>query len=159
VGWLGYGAVGVCLVFTAFIIYLGVGDPFGVRGGSEGNFPNALSWVAPEPRSASYEWATADELMRSGKQAERAEQGKDVRIVDARTESTGNLVVSVNPIDAYTWAAVAQSNNGRCYAILVYSDPENPRYGGTHKAELPRSTPCKAEHASPQTVRSTELPY
>ncbi len=96
--------------------------------------------------------------MRSGGQKDWEEHGKDVRLVDARTESTGNLVVSVNPIDRFTWSAAARSSNGRCYAILLQSDRENPRFGTTYYAKLPSGTPCKGEMATAETVRDTETP-
>ena len=155
---MGYAVLGGVLLYAIVIAYVVLSDPLGLGGGSEGHFPNALNWVAPEPRMESYEWATAEALMRTGAQKEWAEHGNDVRVVDSQTESTGNLVVSVNPIDRFTWAAVARSSTGRCYAILLQGDRENPQFGQTYYAKLPAGTPCKADVATPKSVRGTEIP-
>ena len=66
--------------------------------------------------------------------------------------------VSVNPIDRFTRGAVARSSTGRCYAILLQSDQENPQFGQTYYAKLPPGTPCKADMATPESVRGTEIP-
>lgn len=150
--------MGVVVVYAILISFVVLTDPLGLRGGGGGHFPNALNWVSPAPRADSYEWATAAELMRSGGQEDWKEHGEEVRVVDAHTESTGNLVVSVNPIDQFTWSAVARSSTGRCYALLLQSDRENPRFGTTYYERLPSGTPCKGERATPATVRDTEIP-
>jgi hypothetical protein len=130
------------------------GDVVGLQQTS-GHFPNALTWGSPDPWARDgtfrgYEWATASELART-------DQGKGfghkIRFVAADRPSTGNLVVSVHPIDHFTWAATALASNGRCYAVLVAHNRTHPKYGTTHEARFPRGTPCKAELATRASVR------
>ena len=126
----------------------GRGSPAG-RGG---HFPNALIWAIPDPWSkeafVGYEGATAAAL----NEDRRGPGDRDLDLVDAGTPSTGNLVVSVNPIDDVTGSAAALGSNGRCYAVLVALDRTNPSDGSTRFAILRGGRPCVAERATPDTV-------
>lgn len=83
------------------------------------------------------------------------------RYVFANEPSASPLVLSVNPIDRYRWAAAAKSEqNGYCYLILFYADKEHPeKYGGTKYAALPPSAECKGAFATPERVRHEDWPY
>lgn len=134
-------------------------DPLGLSGAGSGHFPNALSWASPDPwrgkTFVGYERSTAETL-------DRANQGRDInknlRFVDARTPSTGNLVVSVHPIDHFTWGAAALASNGRCNGVLVAHDPKNPQFGNTHYARFPPGTRCIGLSATAATVLLTDPP-
>jgi hypothetical protein len=150
------------LVVVAAGLWAVASDPLGLGDSGRGRFPNALQWSTPDPGSGEqfrgYEWATAAELMRTGRQNDWPKYGRRVRIVDSETESTGNLVVSVHPIDHFSWAAVARSSNGGCYAILVSHDRVNLQFGETYYARLPAAAKCAGSQATPETVRSQEVP-
>lgn len=146
--------VGLCLLMVVGMI-LFMANPFGF-GGSDGHFPNALTAAVPtRSPDLGYERDTAEYL-------DATDHGRDwdkrLRYVDATTPSTGNLVVSVNPIDGFTWSAVAKSSTGRCYALLVVAQVDHPQYGYTRYARLPRGTPCTATNATRETVRLHEPP-
>ena len=73
----------------------------------------------------------------------RQDLGLRVRYVGAGQVSSGPFVVSVHPIGASTWAAVARGPDGRCYGTLVTGT--GPYDFQTFYAEFPAGTPCKAE--------------
>ena len=55
-----------------------------------------------------------------------------ITYVSANVPSTRPDLVSVNPIDDYTWGAAARSvRDGRCHVIVIVSDRTNPKYGNT----------------------------
>jgi hypothetical protein len=118
-----------------------------------------LEWASPDPWSKStftgYERATAAFL-------DRTDQGREfsegLRFVDAATPSTSNLVVSVHPIDDFTWSATALASNGRCHALLIAHDRTNLEYRSTHYAKLPKGTACSVRLATPETVRRKNPP-
>jgi hypothetical protein len=69
-------------------------------------------------------------------------------------------MVSVNPIDQYTWGAAAYSvRMNRCYLILTALDPSNPKHGNTFYGRLAQGAHCVGLAATRQTVTSpTQLP-
>jgi hypothetical protein len=81
-------------------------------------------------------------------------QPEGVRYVPADVPSTGPFVVSVNPIDDYTWGAAALSLYGDCLLKVVVVDRVNPRYGGTRYGVLPRGMPCVGAAATPENTRA-----
>lgn len=84
---------------------------------------------------------------------------RDLTFVSADEPSTGPKVVSVNPIDDYTWGAAALSaRSGVCYLTLLAVDPENPRLGGFKRGWLPRGSRCVGEAATKVTVRNMNWP-
>jgi hypothetical protein len=122
---------------------------------------SALSWSHPDPRTGKnpslgeLQW-TADEL-------NRVHQGHEwgpIIFVPADVPSTRPTMVSVNPIDQYTWGAAAYSiRTNRCYLILTAQDPSNPHYGGTFYGRLAQGSSCVGLAATRQTVTSpTQLP-
>ena len=149
-------ALGLAGAYLVLVVFAIMRDPLGLSGSGTGHFPNALLWSLPAASDlAGLDTATAQEL-------DRRNQGRDIndrlRFVDARTPSSGNLVVSVNPIDRFTWSATALASNHRCYALLVALDRNNPRLGTTLFAKFPGGTPCEAERATPETVTLKDPP-
>jgi hypothetical protein len=120
------------------------------------HFPQALNW-ATLPRPANGYLATTPAVL-NREQPGRSFIGHSVRYVGPTVPSTGPFVVSVNPIDANTWAAVAMGDNGRCYATLLHSDLVNPNYGGTDYAVLSSGSPCRGIEATPASVTSENSP-
>lgn len=110
-------------------------NPIGVGG-------NCMPWVPQEPFAENtllgagpngfdlpMDRYTADYLNQTHP-GEEWTIGK-VRYVDADTASAGPTVVSVNPVDRYTWgAATYDTRRRRCYLIRWGSDRRNPEYGG-----------------------------
>ncbi|MEX2268864.1 MAG: hypothetical protein WEA75_09280 [Acidimicrobiia bacterium] len=149
----------ILLAFVALFLFSFGSDPLGLSGGGSGHFPNALTWASPDPwagdRFRGYEWATASEL-------ERIDQtkgfGHEVTFVPADKASTGNLVVSVNPIDHFTWSAVAKVSNDRCYALIVVHNRNDPELGSERYARFAPGAPCRAELATRETVRRAHAP-
>lgn len=150
--------LGVC----GFGVLTVVSDPLGLNTTDDGAFPNVLTWVVPTVRKGEvyvgFEGKDAAALTSAGEYRKWPEFGERVRLVAADQPSTGNLVVSVQPIDRYTWAAVALSSSGRCYATLVRDDPTNPSNGSTYFARFPAGTPCKATFATVDSVKSPDIP-
>jgi hypothetical protein len=120
------------------------------------HFPQALNWSTLPRPSAGYTVLTPSML--EHRQPGRSDIGYPVRYVGASTPSTGPSVVSVHPIDSDTWAAVSLGDNGTCYAVLVYSDPTNPNYGGTDYGVLPGMSPCLGRRADQATVTRQQTP-
>jgi hypothetical protein len=85
----------------------------------------------------------------------RSEQGPPITYVPADVASDGPLVVSVNPIDDFTWGATALSGRtGRCHLKVLVRDPEHPRYGHIRDGLLADSLPCKGSEATRASTRS-----
>jgi hypothetical protein len=85
----------------------------------------------------------------------RSEEGPSVTYVPADVASDGPLVVSVNPIDDFTWGAAALSGRtGRCYLSVLVRDLENPRYGHIRDGILVDGLPCKGSEATRTSTRS-----
>ena len=151
-------AVGVCSAAAVTV----VSDPLGLKAVDDSDFPNVLTWVVPSGREGE-EYVGLDSkdaatLSAAGDFRKWPEFGERVRLVPGDQPSTGNLVVSVNPIDRFTWAAVALSSSGRCYATLVRDDPANPSNGSTFFARFPPGTLCKGSMATVETVRLPDIP-
>lgn len=119
--------------------FLGLGAKPGPPGAQ-----SSLEHSVPDPREPNgenrpYTEFTAEELNR----AKQASDLRPIRFVDAGEESTGPDVVSVNPIDAFTWGAAARSTqDGRCYVIVAIADQVNPRFGEQRYGTLPQKLPC-----------------
>jgi len=121
---------------------------------------SALSWSHPDPRTGKnpslgeMQW-TADEL-------NRVHQGHEwgvITFVPANVPSTRPTMVSVNPIDQYTWGAAAYSvRTDRCYLTLTALDPSNPQYGNTFYGRLAQGASCVGLAATRQTVTSSTEP-
>ena len=155
-------------VTLAVVALLGVGlfavlsDPLGLGATDESDFPIVLTWVRPSGWDGEVyvglDTKDAAALTAAGEHRKWPEYGEQVRLVPGDELSTGNLVVSVQPIDRFTWAAVALSSSGRCYATLARDDPENPKNGSTYFARFPPGTPCKGTSATVDSVRSVDIP-
>jgi len=74
--------------------------------------------------------------------------------VTADTPSTRLDIVSVNPIDRFTWGAVALSSSSRCDAILIVYDPAIARFHvpQNYFSVLPAGSACVGSAATPATV-------
>jgi len=93
---------------------------------------------------------TADELNR----IHQGSKLRPLRFVTAGTPSTRLDTVSVNPIDRFTWGAVALSSSGRCDAILIVYDPAIARFHvpQNYFSVLPTGSACVGSAATPATV-------
>jgi hypothetical protein len=143
------------VLVTALLVFLAGSAVLGWRSAdSQNNFPEALSFAAGPRPAGGYLTMTAAAL--NIQPPGRQELGLRVRYVGAGQVSSGPFVVSVHPIGASTWAAVARGPDGRCYGTLV---TDTGPYGfQTFYAEFPAGTPCKAEIATTSTVTSTTYP-
>ncbi len=84
----------------------------------------------------------------------RSEDGLPVSYVPADVPSDGPLVVSVNPIDDFTWGAAALSaRTGRCYLVVLVRD-QDPRYGHVRYGVLADGRPCKGSEATRASTHS-----
>jgi hypothetical protein len=120
-------------------------------------FPLALMNIPPEAgREPDYLKLNAAELNQT--QPQRPDYPLQVRYVGPDVRSEDSTTISVNPIDQFTWAAVAVGSDGRCYATLTDLDPSHPVYGTTHYARFPVGTPCRSSEATLQTVTLSQLP-
>lgn len=121
---------------------------------------SSLEHSVPDPREANegsrkYTEFTAEELNR----VRKASELRVIRFVGPDEESTGPDVVSVNPIDAYTWGAAARSDqDGRCYIIVAIADRVNPRFGEQRYGAFPRDHPCTGSLATPESAPSDNWP-
>jgi len=122
---------------------------------------SALQWAVPDPRDQRDPSAGLTEFTAPRLQSLKhgAEWGP-IDYVEADTRSTRPEMVSVNPIDRFTWGAAAYSvRASRCYVILVANDPANPEYGSTYYGRLPRGALCVGAAVSRTSATSTtELP-
>ena len=143
-----YGLLLVGLVAAAGPLFLG-GSPFDILDQSGPDAPANLFDASPfqHGHSNTVEGQTADVMQR---------RYPHLRFVRANRPSTGPKVISVNPIDAYTWGAVARARSGRCYALVWVLDRREPQYGGSRYGFVPRSSPCEASFATPATIRGDE---
>ena len=99
---------------------------------------------------------TAAELNRTHHGAEWG----PITYVGADTPSTRPDMVSVNPIDDYTWGAAAHSvRDGWCYLILMLDDRTNPNYGSTHYGRLSPGARCVGSAVTAQTATSDSPLY
>jgi hypothetical protein len=89
----------------------------------------------------------------------RAQRQRQPRYVPSDVPSTEPNVVSVNPIDDFTWGVAALSDQtGRCYLILIVHNRRNPEFGTTKYDWLPRSEPCVGSGATRETVEEDTWP-
>jgi hypothetical protein len=143
------------VLVAALLVFLAGSVVSGWRAAdSRNDFPEALSFAAGPKPTLGYLTMTATAL--NIQQPGRQDLGLRVRYVGATQVSSGPFVVSVHPIDASAWAAVAQGPDGRCYGTLVTDT--GPYSSQTFYAEFPAGTPCKAEIATTSTVTSTSYP-
>ena len=85
----------------------------------------------------------------------RSEEGPPITYVPADVASDGPLVVSVNPIDDFTWGAAAMSDRTqRCYLRVLVREPGNPRYGHTRFGRLAEGLPCRGSEAARASTHS-----
>jgi hypothetical protein len=131
----------------------------GIQAANRANccFPLALLALPPgSDPEPNYLTLNAAELNRT--QPQRPEYPLKVRYVGSDVPSDSPSVISVNPIDPFTWAAVAVGTDGRCYGLLVALDPAHPVYGNTYYVRFPARTPCRGAKATTQTVTLRQLP-
>ncbi len=120
----------------------------------------ALIWSLPETTDKSGHYIgmlrfTADDLNRT----HPAARWGPIAYVPADVPSTRPNLVSVNPIDDYTWSAAAYSvRTIRCYLILSVVDRANTRFGNTLYGDLPPGAPCVGSAATPATVTEQNEP-
>lgn len=113
---------------------------------------DSLVYAIPTPEDAAgnsigFDHFTADELNR----IHQGSRLRPLRFVNANTPSTRADIVSVNPIDYFTWGAVALSTSRRCYAIVVV-------HGRFYYGVLPAGSECVGSSATPATVTATTWP-
>ena len=114
------------------------------------------------PEYLVYSRYTADEMNRLLQDPDgraqllwRSTEGPYVTYVPADVPSDGPLVVSVNPIDDFTWGSAALSDRTqRCYLEVRVREPDNPRYGHTRFGRLAEGLPCKGSEATRANTRS-----
>lgn len=131
----------------------------GIQAANRANccFPLALDALPPgSDPELNYLTLTASELNRT--QPQRPDYPLTVKYVDADVVSNSESMISVHPIDPYTWAAVALGSDGRCYGLLSALDPDHPTYGSTFYARFPPRTPCRGSEATMQSVTLIQLP-
>lgn len=81
-----------------------------------------------------------------------------VNFVSSEVESTRPKVVSVNPIDDFTWGAAARSaKTGDCFVMVVLLDREDPRRG-SFRYERFSGGPCQGTLAVPERVTKSDWP-
>ena len=84
--------------------------------------------------------------------------GNEVHYVSKNTVSTGPFVVSINPINANTFAVAALGNNGHCYAEISHTYGSGGQYGWTRYAKFPRGVRCAGLSATIATVTEGNEP-
>jgi hypothetical protein len=145
---VGGGASGTASVISALYFH---GPPFA---------ESALLWSIPDPRNAQDPSGALTQF--TAARLQQLQQGAEwgpIEYVAGDVPSTRPDVVSVNPIDAYTWGAAAYSvRAGRCYVILVALDLANPNYGNTYYGRLAPGVPCLGTAATRQSVTTTTEP-
>jgi hypothetical protein len=116
---------------------------------------DSLTFAVPNGWDASgtfigFDRFTADELNR----IHQGSKLRPLRFVTADTPSTRLDIVSVNPIDRFTWGAVALSSSGRCDAILIVYDPAIARFHvpQNYFSVLPAGSACGGSAATAATV-------
>jgi hypothetical protein len=137
-------------VVVVLIAFLGFVTVTGIQQANRANccVPGDLMALPPPEPLAGYQVLTAGYLNRT--QPERAAEGT-AQYIGSDEPSTGPDVVSVNPINHYTWAAVALGSDDHCYAVLVTGQ-------GTYYARFPIGVLCSGRIATPQTVTLTIMP-
>lgn len=162
--WAIFITVTALLSFVLLIVLQVACDPIGLGGDCPPWVPpallatNTLEESRPEPQGAAggfagYGGFTAEAM--------NATRHGSLAYVGPQTPSTGPLIISVNPIDRFRWAAAAKSQqNGRCYLILITADRNNPTESREERDGIARpGTPCRGSLATPQTVTLQDWPY
>jgi hypothetical protein len=125
-------------------------------GGCREQLPSTIAVDVPGLGTDGFLNATAADL--NAIPEDQTLPGISVRYVTAGQLSTGQFVVSVNPISPTLWAAVALGPDGRCYGALA-SDPD---YSNTtwneYFARFPAGTPCRGSIATAATVTDNYQP-
>ena len=160
--WLVLLGGSILLWFVTSLASAVLADPIGLGPGIASGPPDAqdsLLFAMPSGRDSAGAYVGLDRF--TAAELNRIHEGvelRPLRFISADMSSTGPDVVSVNPIDRYTWAAVALSSRGICYAILSVDDRANPNYGSTYFGRLPHAAACVGSAASPATVTGREWP-
>jgi hypothetical protein len=144
------------LVLLSYLTYSAV---TGIQSANRANccFPLALLELPPGSQpEPNYLNLTAKELNHT--QPQRPYFPMRVEFVNPNERSTSPTVISVNPIDRFTWGAVALGSDRHCYATLSVLDPSHSEYGQTYYARFPTGTPCRGSDATSQAVTLTQLP-
>jgi hypothetical protein len=153
------------LVLTVVLVGAGVilgllyllPEILGFGGGEEchpkENATCSLDFALPSPWTKAHNFIPLTtfnvEYLNSHREGRRAE----IHYVDAHVASDGPGVVSVNPIDDFTWGAAAKSRKtGRCFLILAQHDRADPGLGTTKYGELSQQAPCVGSAAIPEKV-------
>jgi hypothetical protein len=150
------------IVEALVIVLIGSLTYFAVTGIQSANranccFPLALMQLPPGSQpEPNYLSLTAMELNHT--QPQRPYFPLRVRFVSSNVSSTSPTVISVNPINPFTWAAVALGTDRHCYATLSALDPSHSAYGQMYYARFPIGVPCRGNEATSETVTLTQLP-
>jgi hypothetical protein len=122
------------------------------------HFPGSLLWATPKgSQSATFvnlAGRNAESLNRSDN---GSYGGMHLTYVPADVASTGPTVISVNPINSFTWSAAALSD-GTCYATLMSENPRHPQFGINLFTKYPSTQPCEARFATAATVKDPNVP-
>ena len=146
--------------------------------GSLGIFGDCMPWIperplptrsllvgSPQSRDSSgqfggYDRFTADELNHTYPGSSREAISGPLHYVPADVPSTGPTVVSVNPIDRFTWGAASLLRaNGPCFLIVWTADRSNPAFGGARFGILPAGSTCLGAQATPDWVTARQWPF
>ena len=151
-----YFALGLFILLNVIFF---LRDPLGIRGNLKaiGDHPSApLLYALPDA------WATGRFEALTTYDAERMNElrdgvGRDLLYVSAERPSLGPAVVSVNPIDSYTWGAASASKEGDCYLILLLHEPQDPRKIDTRFAFVKdQGSGCLGAQATRESVQQRE---
>ena len=142
--WVVEAVVVLLIAFLAFVTVTGIQHANRANCCDSGDL---ISLPGPEPL-AGYQVLTAAFLNRT--QPGRQYEGI-VDYVGPDEASTGPDVVSVNPINHDTWAAVALGTDHRCYGVLTDAQ-------GFFYARFALGVHCIGSIATPQTVTLTMMP-
>ena len=151
-------AAGMILAAALAAAAFTFGDWLDLNASGPGHFPSSLLWAVPTPApSATYNNLAGKDADYLNRIDHGTQDGQHLTYVPPSAVSTRETVISVNPIDPYTWAAVAL-DHGACYGILMANDPSHPAYGNTYYARFPKGTPCNGSAATRQSVKSLSVP-
>lgn len=153
--WVGFGiGMGAILVYLIAIM-ASYFDPLGFRGIGSGAQFN-LEESIPVPWTSNGEYIPLTKFTPADLNG--AQPWWDVRrraYVPADIASDRSSVISINPIDDFTWGAAAFSNRrALCYLVLLAIDPNDPNHSETFYGILPHRSKCFGSFARRDTVRS-----
>lgn len=136
-------------VVKAVIPYLGSGATIEDRRSATAT----LQRLPPDPYDASGQFQGLASFTAERLNGMNEDPVRGITFVSADEPSTGPTVVSVNPIDDYTWGAAALSaRSGVCYLTLLAIDRENTRLFHSKRGWLPPGSKCVGKAATEQTV-------